>query len=72
MKRWILAGALAALAVGGAAMAQQAKPGALVEVGAEAADFRLNDHEGRAVRLADFRGKNWVVLAFYPKALTGG
>ena len=72
MNRWIWAGALTALVMGGAAMAQQAKPGALVEVGAEASGFRLNDQEGKAVRLADFRGKNWVVLAFYPKALTGG
>jgi len=71
MRNWILAGALAALALGGAAMAQSTgKEG--VEVGAEAPDFRLNDHEGKAVRLSDFRGKSWVVLAFYPKALTGG
>jgi len=44
----------------------------LVEVGAEAPDFRLNDHEGRAVRLSEFRGKAWVALAFFPKAMTGG
>lgn len=71
MRNWILAGALAALALGGAAMAQQAEPKGL-SVGDEVPDFRLNDHEGRAVRLSDFRGKSWVVLAFYPKALTGG
>ena len=71
MRNWILAGALAALALGGAAMAQSTgKAG--VEVGDEVPDFRLNDHEGKAVRLSDFRGKSWVVLAFYPKALTGG
>jgi cytochrome oxidase Cu insertion factor (SCO1/SenC/PrrC family) len=71
MRNWVLAGALAALALGGAAMAQS-KEKAGVEVGAEVPDFRLNDHEGKAVRLSDFRGKSWVVLAFYPKALTGG
>ncbi len=71
MRNWILAGALAALALGGAAMAQQAEPKGPA-VGDEVPDFRLNDHEGRAVRLSDFRGKSWVVLAFYPKALTGG
>lgn len=65
----------AALLVAVAAFAQEkektmtAKP---VEVGAEAPDFRLNDHQGNGVRLSSFRGKSWVVLAFYPKALTGG
>ena len=44
----------------------------LIETGAEAPDFRLNDHEGRGVRLSDFRGKAWVALAFFPKAMTGG
>ena len=44
----------------------------LIEAGAEAPDFRLNDHEGRGVRLSDFRGKAWVALAFFPKAMTGG
>ncbi len=35
-------------------------------VGAQAPEFTLPDQAGRAVRLADFRGK-WVVLYFYPK-----
>jgi hypothetical protein len=34
--------------------------------------FALNDHEGKAVRLGDGKGHGWFVLAFYPKALTGG
>jgi cytochrome oxidase Cu insertion factor (SCO1/SenC/PrrC family) len=65
----------ALLIVAGAAFAQEkgkTMETKLVEVGAEAPDFRLNDHEGNGVRLSSFRGKKWVVLAFYPKALTGG
>ena len=68
---------VAAVLVAGAAFAQEkgkerAMESKLVEVGAEAPDFRLNDHEGNGVRLSSFREKKWVVLAFYPKALTGG
>ncbi len=67
----------AALLVAGAAFAQdsgkeKAMESKLVAVGAEAPDFRLNDHQGNGVRLSSFRGKSWVALAFYPKALTGG
>jgi cytochrome oxidase Cu insertion factor (SCO1/SenC/PrrC family) len=65
----------AALLVAAAAFAQEKeKPmtARLIEAGAEAPDFRLNDHQGNGVRLSSFRGKKWVVLAFYPKALTGG
>lgn len=69
MKSWILAALVAAAVLGGAAMADERKG---VAVGSEVPDFRLNDHEGKAVHLADLRGKTWVVLAFYPKALTGG
>jgi peroxiredoxin Q/BCP len=69
IERWLAAAALAAAAIGGAAMAEERKG---LAVGAEAPDFRLNDHEGRAVRLSDFRGKRWVVLAAFPKAMTPG
>jgi cytochrome oxidase Cu insertion factor (SCO1/SenC/PrrC family) len=68
---FLLAAAAAAgwaAAGGGTAMAGTR----LVEKGTEAPDFRLNDHEGRAVRLSDFRGKSWVALAFFPKAMTPG
>ena len=71
---WLAAAAVAGAAAfgglggGGGAMAG----GKLVEVGAEAPDFRLNDHAGRAVRLSEFRGKSWVAIACFPKAMTGG
>ena len=73
MNRWIPAALLAALVIGGVAMGQDKDaPKVGGAVGETAPDFRLNDHEGRAVRLSDFRGKQWVVLAFFPKAMTPG
>jgi peroxiredoxin len=42
------------------------------EVGDMAPDFELGSslEKGRKVKLSDFRGKNNVVLAFYPLAWT--
>ena len=43
-----------------------------LKIGDVAPDFTLNDTQGNPVRLADFRGKKNVVLAFYVLAFTGG
>ena len=43
----------------------------MLEVGSEAPDFLVNDHNGNRVSLKDLRG-NKVVLWFYPKADTPG
>lgn len=40
-------------------------------VGAAAPVFSLTSNEGKAVSLADYKGK-WVVLYFYPKDMTPG
>jgi peroxiredoxin Q/BCP len=42
------------------------------KVGEEAPAFSLPASTGKTVSLADFKGKKKVVLAFYPKAFTGG
>jgi thioredoxin-dependent peroxiredoxin len=43
----------------------------LLAVGSKAPLFRVKDHEGREVSLADFKGRT-VVLWFFPKADTPG
>ncbi len=43
-----------------------------LRVGDEAPDFSLPSTAGGAARLSDYRGKSTVVLAFFPKAFTGG
>lgn len=42
-----------------------------LKVGDSAPDFALQGSDGKVHRLADYRGKT-VVLAWYPKAFTGG
>jgi peroxiredoxin Q/BCP len=43
-----------------------------IAVGDMAPDFELKDKDGNVVRLSDFRGKQSVVLYFYPKDDTPG
>ncbi len=47
-------------------------PTVMVPVGGEAPDFSLKSDTGKTVRLADFRGKENVVLVFYPGDMTKG
>ena len=49
---------------------QQDAPQTHLKVGDRAPDFELTDTEGQKVRLSDFRGKQNVVIAFYPLAWT--
>jgi peroxiredoxin Q/BCP len=42
-----------------------------ITIGSLAPEFTLPDHDGRPVRLGDFRGQ-WVVLYFYPRDNTPG
>ncbi len=41
-------------------------------VGDQAPDFSLKGSDGKTYHLSDFRGKMPVVLAWFPKAFTGG
>ena len=43
----------------------------MLEPGAQAPDFTVQDHTGQTRKLSDYRGKS-VVLWFYPKADTPG
>ncbi|KAA6463259.1 redoxin domain-containing protein [Acidobacteria bacterium AB60] len=65
--------AAALLLVSGAAMlGQQPTEPAPLKVGEDAPNFTLTATTGAKVTLSDFRGKNPVVLAFFPAAFTGG
>jgi len=54
------------------AQATPKPPQSNLKVGDAAPEFVLNDTEGKAVKLSDFKGKKSVVLAFYVLAFTGG
>ncbi|WP_165226323.1 peroxiredoxin family protein [Aquisphaera insulae] len=43
-----------------------------LKVGDKAPNFALKGSDGKTYDLADFRGKSAVVLAWFPKAFTGG
>lgn len=43
-----------------------------LQIGEEAPDFVLPDHNGRLVRLGEILGKQNVVLVFYIQAFTPG
>ena len=42
----------------------------VLKVGQRAPDFTLKSHDERTIRLSDYRGKQNVVLAFFPLAWT--
>jgi len=64
--------ALAAVCVAGLAIAQQPGDPKPLKVGDVAPNFTLSATTGGKVTLADYKGKNVVVLAFFPAAFTGG
>ena len=43
-----------------------------LKLGDEAPAFSLPASTGKTITLAEFKGKKKVVLAFFPKAFTGG
>ena len=47
-------------------------PAPELKVGDMAPDFSLQGTDGKTYRLSDFKGKQAVVLAWFPKAFTGG
>ena len=64
---------LLAAALAGCLHAQPMQPPhTTLKVGDMAPDFSLTATTGGKVTLSEFRGKNAVVLAFFPAAFTGG
>lgn len=43
-----------------------------LEAGDPAPDFKLPGSDGKTYKLSDFKGKKAVVVAWFPKAFTGG
>jgi peroxiredoxin Q/BCP len=67
MSRWLrlLAATTVACLIGATVQGQELKPGD------KAPDFKLQGSDGKTYSLADLKGKT-VVLAWFPKAFTGG
>lgn len=61
------------LTVAGAALVgAQPASAADLKVGDEAPAFELKGSDGKTYKLADYKDKQVVVVAWYPKAFTGG
>ena len=43
-----------------------------LKVGDAAPDFSLQGSDGKTYKLSNFKGKQAIVLAWFPKAFTGG
>ena len=61
----------AILCAAGVAMALQGAAPAELKPGDKAPDFSLQGSDGKVHKLSDYLGKT-VVLAWFPKAFTGG
>ena len=70
MKLFAGLGALLAAAVlAGSGSVRAEEP---LKVGDKSPDFKLKGTDGKEYTLSQFQGKSAVVVAWYPKALTGG
>jgi len=69
----MLATAALAVTLAAAAMAAATNPPApSPRVGDAAPDFSLPGSDGKTYALTDFKGKQAVVIAWFPKIFTGG
>lgn len=55
-----------------AALLSTLSPAAELQPGDAAPEFSLGASDGKTYTLSDFKGKQAVVLAWFPKAFTGG
>ena len=70
MKQWLYV-SVACVALAAVTAAQQAQPAPSLKVGDNAPDFSLPGSDGKTYTLAGLKGTT-VVLAWFPKAFTGG
>ena len=71
MGRWLKVGLTVALGLGAAAVGR-AQSGADLKVGDLAPSFSLRGSDGKTHTVAEHKGRNAVVVAWFPKAFTGG
>jgi peroxiredoxin Q/BCP len=72
MKMMIATMIVTGLSIAAVAMAQAQAPAGGAQVGDAAPAFSLPGSDEATHTLADFTGKKAVVLAWFPKAFTGG
>jgi peroxiredoxin Q/BCP len=72
MKRAVTSFAVAAMCMALAPLVNAPAVADELAVGDAAPEFELPGSDGKTYKLSDFRGKHAVVLAWYPKAFTGG
>jgi peroxiredoxin Q/BCP len=60
------------MAIAGALGAVNMTDAAELKVGDDAPDFEMVGSDGKTYKLSDFKGKQAVVVAWYPRAFTGG
>lgn len=66
LRHWKILAPLFALAMYGATSGAELSPGDA------APDFKMQGSDGKMHSLADYKGKRAIVIAWYPKAFTGG
>ncbi len=71
VRKWLRFGVTMAIGLAAAAVGR-AQSGVELAVGDQAPNFTLRGSDGTTHTLADYRGKSAVVLAWFPKAFTGG
>ena len=72
MRMMIAAMVVGGLSMAAVAMAQAPPPAGGPQAGDAAPAFSLPGSDGATHTLADFKGKKAVVVAWFPKAFTGG
>jgi thioredoxin-dependent peroxiredoxin len=68
MKRFALSAAILGILALGVNMTHAAE----LKVGDDAPEFTMKGSDGKEYKLSDFKGKQAVVIAWFPKAFTGG
>ena len=70
--KWVLGLAVVAIVAGALLLVVGRLTAAELKPGDAAPDFELVGSDGRTYKLSDYRGKQAVVLAWFPKAFTPG